>query len=76
MAVRAPKKAPTITDRPMQRPMIQSTCPENTNTDSAAMLLTKFMLRATPLALTRSIGYISRLLTVQNAPVPGPATPS
>ncbi len=46
------------------------------NTDSAAMLLTKFMLRATPLALTRSMGYISRLLTVQNAPVPGPATPS
>jgi uncharacterized membrane protein YfcA len=31
---------------------------------------------ATPLALTRSIGYSSRLLTVQNAPVPGPATPS
>lgn len=45
-------------------------------TVSAAMLLTKFMLRATPLARTRSMGYSSRVLTVQNAPVPGPATPS
>ena len=37
------------------------------NTDSAAALLTKFMLRATPLAFTRSMGYISMLLTVQKA---------
>src|SRR5450830_1339533 len=56
MAVRAPKKAPTITDTPMHRPITQSTWPENTNTDNAAALLTKFRLRATPLALTRSMG--------------------
>ncbi|MNR41691.1 hypothetical protein D3C85_1601090 [compost metagenome] len=60
----------------MLRPISQSTLPEATNTASETMLLTKFMLRATPLARTRSSGYISSVLTVQNAPVPGPATPS
>ncbi|MNC81632.1 hypothetical protein D3C75_1348200 [compost metagenome] len=56
MAVRAPKKAPTISADPIDKPTSQSTCPEKMNTDKAAALLTKFMLRATPLALTRSMG--------------------
>ncbi len=60
----------------MHRPSNQITWPEAMNTASATMLLTKFMLRATPLARTRSSGYMSSELTVQNAPVPGPATPS
>ncbi|MCY1419021.1 hypothetical protein D9M71_345960 [compost metagenome] len=60
----------------MHRPISQITLPEAMNTASETMLLTKFMLRATPLARTRSSGYMSRVLTVQKAPVPGPATPS
>ncbi|MNF65243.1 hypothetical protein D3C84_469990 [compost metagenome] len=76
MAVRAPRKAPAIKAIPMLRPSAQATWPAAMNTARATALLTKFMLRATPLARTRSRGYISRLLTVQKAPVPGPATPS
>ena len=56
IALRAPMKAPIMTAKPMVRPMIQSTWPEKMKIDSAVMLLTKFMLRATPLAFTRSMG--------------------